>query len=301
MEKVICKCSSRIGQVFFRLWAHESCQRKARTKAGAGAKAAAAKKRIDPGKAEDEEFKEKQRKNNSMACELATSTLFMAMVHISFTAKRPMVRFMTWLQKAVAEQAKSRDAEPFGPTPLSKLVEYKGDVIRRDMVALLDLEHDMEAGFGKAWPLVPEHLLFRARELAVTLIMTMITSWDFRFTKKLSSLPMMILVLCQKPPHECHPRRAFVAGMIRQTPDDDLKRQSPFSDVPIKMKHLYPRELEEAHATGTCPFNLYLFVLILRARLPCESQEVEGVNSVLQSGELGTQSQSRLGVGQDQE
>ena len=52
--------------------------------------------------------------------------------------------------------------------------------------------------------------------------------------------------------------------------------------MPYKVREIFDAELQVVADTGRCPPILYLFLLLWRARLPCETQEVEGLNSIIQ-------------------
>ena len=57
---------------------------------------------------------------------------------------------------------------------------------------------------------------------------------------------------------------------------------SVHSDIAEKVKKVFQEELDYVAAYGLCPPNLFNFLLILRSRIPLDTQEIEGANSVIQ-------------------
>ena len=124
---------------------------------------------------------------------VANSNIFLATVVISHGAKSPLARFMQWGQKEnkllikAKETAKSNREVYLGTTPLSKLVDFKGNEIRTLMSNWL--ESDIGEGpLTLVMALLLDDLFPKARQLIVELVLMGIASWDFRFAFKFSSL-----------------------------------------------------------------------------------------------------------------
>lgn len=100
------------------------------------------------------------------------------------------------------------------------------------------------------------------------------------FPKVSCDWPWLLLGLLQSGPHVvCEHRRAISAKLLG-TDNESLNRDS--SDITIKCKKVFLKELEDCKAAGTCPIKLYVFLLQWRSQLPFDTQEVEGMNNVLQ-------------------
>ena len=96
----------------------------------------------------------------------------------------------------------------------------------------------------------------------------------------MSTLPMVLLRVVEKPSAELHERRKDIARLLLETPDKDLRR--PQDDFAIKIKRLFRPQRDEMRATGKRPNSLYCFMLIVRGQAPSNTQDVEGMNFVWQ-------------------
>jgi hypothetical protein len=164
---------------------------------------------------------------------------------------------------------------------MSELVLRKGAAIRAEMNDLLaDGDNDM---LSSVWTLCPGALLANMRKLAVTLVLNEAAAWDFRYTKKLKSFPLQLLVLVEKPANEVDDERKQVAVLLLETSPCCLLHQSPWSDVPIKFETFFDAELRTVAETGTVPRRLYASLLLLRSKTSLDAQDMEGANSVLQT------------------
>ena len=56
----------------------------------------------------------------------------------------------------------------------------------------------------------------------------------------------------------------------------------PYMDFAWKFVSCFRQELAQVASTGVCPLSLFLFILILRSQMPSDTQDVEGMNSILQ-------------------
>ena len=93
-------------------------------------------------------------------------------------------------------------------------------------------------------------------------------------------LQLMLLQLVEQPAADYCAKRQQVAIRLRDTPDEDLTNR--YNDFEIKLKHAFADELNQAAASGTCPSTLFSFMRLVRSKLPSETQDIEGMNSVLQ-------------------
>ena len=64
------------------------------------------------------------------------------------------------------------------------------------------------------------------------------------------------------------------------TPEADYT--DPYMDFSIKFVALFLWELQQIASTGFCPIRLFVWLLVLRSQMPADTQDVEGMNSVLQ-------------------
>ena len=95
-----------------------------------------------------------------------------------------------------------------GPTPLSMLVEYKGQELYDQITNLLTDGSKWEP----LWELVaPDGHLAQARELILALLRKRAASWQHRFLQHLKSFPLKLLVMIQKPGLEADPKRQQAA------------------------------------------------------------------------------------------
>ena len=92
--------------------------------------------------------------------------------------------------------------------------------------------------------------------------------------------PDVLLRVVEKPSAEVHERRKDIARLLLETPDKDLRR--PQDDFAIKIKRLFRPQWEEMRATGKCHNLLYCFMLLVWGQAPSDTQDVEGMNFVLQ-------------------
>ena len=248
-------------------------------------------KKADPGQREDDEFKAQQKKTFTMATALTNCRIFLAMVLISCITKMQLVAFMAWVQKSIREhnacckKARAEGKTYLGPTPLSNLVAAKGNAIRLAMIDLFKRETDQEVGFGMVWTFIdPQSDQARsARMLIVTLLLVNLASWDLRIGKKLSSFPWLLLRLLEAPPSVACPIRIAVATQLLGLSAQELNKQGLFDDVTRKLLFWFLAELQDMKNTGHCAVSLYVFLLMFRARLPYESQEVEAFNNTIQT------------------
>ena len=61
-----------------------------------------------------------------------------------------------------------------------------------------------------------------------------------------------------------------------------MLEEDPYNDISIKIKRWYRAELEHARDTGECPVSLFCYLIFLRSLLPSDTQDIEGMNNILQ-------------------
>ena len=99
-------------------------------------------------------------------------------------------------------------------------------------------------------------------------------------TKEFDEIWLLLLRMVEKPSHVADEQRKAVATVLCDLSAEDLSRQCVFTDVPAKLRTLFPTELAEViKSCGCCPPTLYTFLLMYRARLPYQNQSVEGLAS----------------------
>ena len=109
----------------------------------------------------------------------------------------------------------------------------------------------------------------------------MAASWEHRFVAKLDDFPYLLLRLVESPPdQDCPVRRAVARRALAVHPCCLLRR---FSDLTVKWVGHFELQLERARDEGTCAPDLFSATLMLRAALPVDTQEIEGMNSILQT------------------
>ena len=78
---------------------------------------------------------------------------------------------------------------------------------------------------------------------------------------------------------EC-PNRQRIARLLLETEDCCLVK--PTTDFALKMKHAYFNDFKVMATHGTCSGGLFMCMLMVRAKLPSQNQDLEGMMSILQ-------------------
>ena len=242
---------------------------------------------------DDDDFSEKQTTARANVVTLLNKWEFHAMTSISGICKNPLTYYMLWAQKSVGvtnqreAAAKAEGRVYLGDTTLSKLASWQGARIRTMMCANLFFELNLDSPgadpFAEVRDLVPDAHHHEALRLIVSLSLVMIASWDFRFTSRLCSFPLSLLVFVHKPADEpCEDRRKLAAYLL-DTQVCCLKSASLGTDAAVKVRSHFARHLNVVRDTGGCvPPKLFLFILMIRSRLTHDTQDLEGCNSLLQ-------------------
>ena len=212
------------------------------------------------------------------------------MCHIAFVGLQVFDSILLWGQKAVKDHnaiSKTyRDEERtyLGKTPLSELVAHKAVSMFNEYCSK-PLRNDAETNdkiWGKVWQFVPgDSLKPDVRRLMIALTLRSACSWHFRILRPCTSMPLQLLLLVELPCNVSCGRRVALAHILIDTEDCCLFAKN--SDFAVKLKAVFRLELELIIATGgTCPRLLWIFMLLVRAQLPLDSQEIEGMHSILQ-------------------
>ena len=212
--------------------------------------------------------------------------LWAASVFISYTTKQPITVYLYSAQKQKGEYERAvADCKPItylGPTPLSTLVTQKAANVRQELERLFDSEESGDGGaWATVWNLVPNDYVAQARCLIVTLLLRAIAGWTARVIERADAFPLLFLKVVQDPPStESASRKALAYRLLHVCEEKDLSNR--WGDAPAKMAKLFRREWDIMERTGACPIRLYCFLLVFRQRLPHDTQDIEGANSVLQ-------------------
>ena len=238
----------------------------------------------------EEDFAERARKWRQNAHELLGSDTFRGMVRISRIAKQPLTRFFYWAQKqrrlmtAKRKEAEENAEAYLGPTLLSQLVVSKAEEVLGQLCRLLEAGAlDDENRWGLVWKLVPGNAL-DAKVLILDLVLTAVASWSLRFGPLANDFPHLFLVALERPPDaECAKRKAL-AGALLSRCHLCLARGARFGcDISLKLRRLFYDDFTIMASTGKCTWMLFLSLLVLRAAMQAETQEVEGWNSLVQT------------------
>ncbi|CAK0874677.1 unnamed protein product [Prorocentrum cordatum] len=253
----------------------------------AAEKALARKKKTDPGEDEGVAFQTDQKNYRILAAQAASSSKFKAIVVISSNAKRVLHRLLTWGQKAVKEQnqrttdASAKGETYLGPTAMSRLVCTEAQSMWNSLNEQLlpSTEHDVKE-WGLVFELLPEELHLKARDLIMSLLLLVATAFSVRILRRTRSVPLKLLNLLEGDPREPRDVRKDIASELLDLDDCCVGR--PDSDIAVKYKHFYRSDFELVQSTGCVPVGLYGALLFLRAKIPLDNQELEGLASLLQ-------------------
>ena len=237
---------------------------------------------------EDKEYQQTQGQYRETAGKLVAQPTYLAAVSISFIAKSPLMHFLFWGQKVIkdakthAKEANSRGRAYLGPTPLSTLAAYKAQDIYDKICNLLGCAAE---GDASRWGPVRGHLQgesarTQGRELVVVMVLKCSASWSYRMIQPSKAFPLLLPLMVERPAGEADTQRQLIA--------EALLDASPFCIdavhfyIAIKVKQIFAAELQETRCSGQCLLNLFNCLLLFRARLPLETQDIEGISSVIQ-------------------
>ena len=236
----------------------------------------------------EDDYEERTRAYRNNALEALHNPAFFLLVMVSKESRQPLDHLFAWSQKRVREHNKViKDYEALGrrylgPTPFSDLVLQKLDSVTASFTSIITgplsaaiLSH-VEAHFPED---VRSHVMAQCRRIVVSLVLSNIASWKFRFVDRLSKWISFLQLLEAEPFQESGVRSANGAKYLR-TPGCCLDDRD--TDVFLKCRDLFADEWRRVALDGTVPLKLYVFLLLLRAEMPLDMQEVEGMNSVLQ-------------------
>ena len=115
--------------------------------------------------------------------------------------------------------------------------------------------------------------------MVVTLVLSNLASWKFRFVDRLSKWQTFLKML-ELPPFDQSDSRASIAATYLRKLSCCLDDRD--GDLFMKVRDLFLAEWQQVASDGTVPLKLYIFILLLRSEAPTDMQEVEGMISVLQ-------------------
>jgi hypothetical protein len=249
--------------------------------------AARPKKPVGPGADEEAKFREEWVTNRATVCELANSKLFLGTVVCSYVCKSSLTHFLAWSSSRVKEHlkrcrlAKVKGEEYMGPTPLSLLVCGQAEVFSDDINALLEESAMWDpTKFGPLLLLLPDELQSSARDLITSVVLLVRANWDFRVLRDVQDYPLLLLWFLEAPPGEAYEKRQHIARDLLAKTGDQLERT--YSDITVKLRGFFLDEFREVCSTGKCPPRLFGALLVLRSKLPHNTQDIEGMNSILQ-------------------
>jgi hypothetical protein len=177
--------------------------------------------------------------------------------------------------------AKVKGDEYMGPTPLSLLVCGQAEVFSDDINALLEESAMWDpTKFGPLLLLLPDELQSSARDLITSVVLLVRANWDFRILRDVQDYPVLLLWFLEAPPGEAYEKRQQIAKDLLAKTGDQLERT--YSDITVKLRGFFMDEFREVCSTGKCPPRLFGALLVLRSKLPHNTQDIEGVNSILQ-------------------
>ena len=244
------------------------------------------KAKLAPGADEEADYKARQRNNRLTTVAVFESDLFHAQLLISSCVKSPVSACFNWMQKMIKQENAARakcageGRAHFGETMVSQLVTKRAGETIQQLQALLTDEHfDDEQHFGLVWALTGDYHA-QACALIVELAVRLIASFTFRFDLS-ETFPWCWLFVVEADPFVKYDRRLAICNKANTIDIADLK--DPYNDITIKIKQQFPDELEAAANTGKCPLDLCVCILLWRSTLSGQTQDIEGMNSVLQA------------------
>ena len=240
---------------------------------------------------DDWQEKAKAFRDNSLA--VHKCPVFFVLVMVSKCCRGPLDHFFLWRHKRIKkhnrriEENRDKGMCYFRPTPLSDVVLTQDSAAVGDWNALLNTPwtckpwSDIGLFIGDHFPDDAERAVVTADAMcfSVSQILLLLASWQFRFTDRFK-LWKQICTLAAKDPYEECPDRMSVAQSWISSPDCCLSSAS--RDIPRKIKKLFAEELQLVSVDGRVPLRLFELLLMIRAQLPLDVQDIEGMNSVLQ-------------------
>ena len=232
-------------------------------------------------------FQEEQSRWRKYSTRSLSNNCFHVMLRCSQVVKQPLMHFLTWCQKRNGELVKQvkklgTSQKYMGKTPMSEFVCGKCEELWLQICNLFDdTEHD---GLWRCvWDHVPiddTDLSSRTMGLIVALCLVLATSYQVRMVERASQFPLLLLYVVEAPHYVADATRKAVAQHLLSINDNVLDVND--DDFTLKTKRMFAVELEQMAQTGICPIGLYVHILIFRACLPTDMQDIEGRNSVLQ-------------------
>ena len=127
---------------------------------------------------EDQAYQDEQNNYRNNVVKATNSKLWHTMVHISVTAKKPLVKFLFWGQKIkqqhnkLQQQALDSGTTYLGKTPLSEFVAWKAASVANEISDLLnDSAVEDQAVWGTVWDHCPVDMRQEALELIIASVL----------------------------------------------------------------------------------------------------------------------------------
>ena len=236
----------------------------------------------------DDEYQAQQTKWKSNVRQILKSKLFIAMILISFHAKQLLTKMMYWGQKAVRQtneamkDARADGVTYLGHTPLFTFYTSKSRSWFGDLAANLSDESMADKNkWGPALALASNDDERQAlRLLIIKLTLVLGAHWRIRYVNVATDWPFRLFELLESEPDSDCPKRRDTAKAWLSAHRCCLCK--PFSDVAWKTRELFAADVEMVANSGRCPARLYSFLVAWRAQCPFDTQEVEGMNNILQ-------------------
>ena len=213
--------------------------------------------------------------------ELWQPSVGMLFLALSIVGVRPLAVPQT---KDVAAASKAGE-EYLGPTPFSDLVCSRSDIVIQEFDGLIGEPLDVST-----WTPVLTYIAAHRQEdlreealcLAGSLVCLLRANWNFRVTNRLQCYPWCLLKVLETPCGEACASRQLIARRLLDAEPCCLVSNE--SDVALKLRAAFFAEWAVvADGDGRCPLRLWQFMLLFRAGITMDVQEVEGMNSLVQS------------------
>ena len=230
-------------------------------------------------------------RQNSMS--VVCNPVFFILVMVSKFSMGPIDKFFLWSQKRVKlhnrrlQEHKDADRVYLGPTPLSDIMLTQDGLTLDAMDSLL-----LASWTSTPWDVISSYIDEHFQEDAVkksitsetmcfivTQVLTVKASWQFRFSERYAFWKQICQMVVKDPGELCDVRKG-IAIVWSTSPECCLT--SAVTDVPFKLSKLFASELQVVCADGRVPLKLFELLVLIRAQLPMDVQEVEGMNSILQ-------------------
>jgi len=228
----------------------------------------------------EEPYKQKLGRWIKDALEGAQSDDLWVSMHIAHTSRSPVTHLFYWYQQQGSRLARTQEWQAESKSLSMELVYSKADEIAIQFDKLFTQEAMVDSErWGPVWAYA--HDRESKEKLTGRIVMfTMECCADFerRIRGQTKRFPLQMLWMVYKPPEVKCPKRAAVANeMLKQRAES----RSVEDGITWKVVALFPEELQHAEKTGKLDANLYKLLLAISKLLMSDTQEIEGMNSVI--------------------